>query len=124
MDGNQAATVDGVPVTEETLSHRKRKKDGDNKSELITSLDRMTHTAGLADMTRAQTSGLAELISAQEKQDDALTKYTLLSYDTDDPKKKTLYKNMAKKAHNCYNVLEAKVEKLAGSSAGTSISDL
>ena len=51
-------------------------------------------------MTRAQTSGLAELICAQGKQDDAMTKYSLLSYDTADPKKKVLYKNMAVKAQN------------------------
>ena len=126
MDNKQAATVDGVPATDEPASHRKRKKDGDStdKSELIESLDRMTRNTGLADitraqtdMTRAQTSGLAELICAQEKQDDAMTKYSLLSYDTTDPQKKALYESMAVKAKNRYNILEAKVEKLAGTTS-------
>ena len=105
----QAATVDGVPATDEPASHRKRKKDRDSidESELIESLDRMTRNTGLADitraqtdMTRAQTSGLAELICAQEKQDDAMTKYSLLSYDTTNPQKKALYESMDVKAKN------------------------
>ena len=44
----------------------------------------MTRITGLADMTRVQTSRLADLMNALEKQDDAMKKYTILSFDTDD----------------------------------------
>ena len=58
LDGKQTATVDGEPAAKETASHRKHKKNGGSidKSELIESLDQMTHTSGLADMERARTS--------------------------------------------------------------------
>jgi len=48
----------------------------------------MTRITGLADMTRARTSGLADYINALEKQDDATTKYKILSLDAEDLDKK------------------------------------
>ena len=74
-------------------------------------------TRAQTDMTRAETSGLAELISAQEKQDDAMTKYTLLSLDTENLEKKALYNKMAAKAQNRYAILEAKVKTLSGTTS-------
>ena len=84
----------------------------------------MTRTYGLADMTRAQISRLAELINTQTQQDDAMTKWTLICFDTDNRRKKNLYKSMAVKAQNSYTTLKAKVKKLAGSSTVTSVLDL
>ena len=52
LDGEQAATVDNVPETEKSSSHRKRKKDdkeGDTaeKIALIKSFNQMTRITGL-----------------------------------------------------------------------------
>ena len=93
LDGEQAVTVDDVPVTEKSSSHRKRKKndkEGDTaeKITLIKSINQMTCITGLADMTRAQISRLANFMNALGKQDDAMTKYIILSYNTDDLDKK------------------------------------
>ena len=78
--------------------------------------------AGLADMTRARTSGLADLMNALEKQDDAMTKYTILSFDTMDLDKKKLQEAMAVKAQNRHDIIEEEIKKLTTQSSNTNMS--
>lgn len=70
------------------------------------------HITGLAELTRARTSGLADLMNVQGKQDEVIAKWILLTFETEDQRKDKLYKAMAVKAQNCYNILVAEIKKL------------
>ena len=73
-------------------------------------------TTGIADITRARTSGLANLTTSQIQNEEAITKWTLLSYDTTDERKKALYLSMTAKAQRCNDILTAEMEKLSAPS--------
>ena len=76
-------------------------------------------TTGIADITRAWTSGLANLTTLQIQNEDAITRYTLLSFDAIDERRKALYLSMAAKAQHRNDILAAEMEMLSAPSITT-----
>eukprot|EP00751_Fragilariopsis_kerguelensis_P006548 CAMPEP_0170804970 /NCGR_PEP_ID=MMETSP0733-20121128/31080_1 /TAXON_ID=186038 /ORGANISM="Fragilariopsis kerguelensis, Strain L26-C5" /LENGTH=164 /DNA_ID=CAMNT_0011159239 /DNA_START=61 /DNA_END=555 /DNA_ORIENTATION=+ len=67
----------------------------------------------------ARTSGLANLTNSQIQNEEAISKWTLPSFDDDDPQKKAFYLSMADKAQCRYDFITAEMKKLSDTSTST-----
>ena len=76
-------------------------------------------TTGIADITRARSSALANLTTSQIQNEDAITRYTLLSFDAPDEQRKALYLSMVAKAQHRNDILTAEMENLSAPSSTT-----